>query len=164
MIRKYSLTLLLCLAACAAPPPQSSIDLREAAKSSPETTRTEQKDMNRPFLAVVNDVRDNANRCLNATIAAAASGVDGNQQTIVRYRSYTKKTSSMTAEMVLQSDRKGVEKTPSGWHPVLIADINATAADRTRVTVSGPTILYGDIFDAIFTWAAGRSRTCPSLP
>ena len=157
------LLLLFCFTACAAPPQQSSSGLREALKTSPERFRTEKKEVNRPFLPVFSAVQDNANRCLNTSVTAAPVS-DGQPKMIVRYRSYAKKTSSMSAEVVLQSYGRADKESPLQWNYVLVADIEAIAADRTRVTISGPTILFGDIFDAIFTWAAGKSRTCPSVP
>ena len=151
------------LFACAAPP-RTVQEFREESKNGGAATRTERQVVDRPFLVVFQDIRDNATKCLNTTAAATGSEGSGVRKDLVRYRSYTKKISSKSAEMVLQADKPGSDNMPEGGYYTLLADIEAVAAQKTGVTISGPSMLYGDVFDAVAEWAKGKARICPSLP
>ena len=151
------------LFACAAPT-RTVQEFREELKSGGAATRTDRQVVDRPFLVVFQDIRDNATKCLNTRAAGPSSEGSGVRKDLVRYRSFTKKTSSKSAEMVLQADKQGPGSMPEGGYYTLLADIEAVAAQKTRVTISGPSMLYGDVFDAVAEWATGKARICPSLP
>jgi hypothetical protein len=153
----------IALFACASPP-KTVQEFREELKNGGAATRIERQVVDRPFLVVFQDIRDNATKCLNTKAAVPASEDAGVRKDLVRYRSYTKKTSSRSAEMVLQADKPGSGSMPQGGYYTLLADIEAVAAQKTTVTISGPSMLYGDVFDAVAEWAKGKARICPSLP
>ena len=163
-IRLSALILIVVGVFACAVPPRTVQEFRVESKGGGESIRIDRHEIDRPFLVVFQDIRDNATKCLNPKVAGSAAGDPASRQLPVRYRSYTKKISSKSAEMVLQSDKQGPGKMPEGGYYTMLADIEAVAAQRTRVTITGPSMLYGDVFDAVTAWARGKARICPSLP
>src|SRR5512139_3808971 len=106
------------LFACAAPP-RTVQEFREESKSSGASTRIDRQVVDRPFLVVFQDIRDNATKCLNTKAVVQTSGDPGVRRDLARYRSYTKKTSSKSAEMVLQAEKQGSGSMPEGGYYTL---------------------------------------------
>lgn len=147
-----------------ATPPQTVNDFRADFKGGPKSTKVEKHEVNRPFANVYDDIKSHSDKCLNVVVTAATSGSSGLQRSAIRYRSTTRKTGDQAGEMVLQLAKEAPEKMPEGGYFTLLTDIGSISADRTRITIYGPSVMYDDAFDAIFSWARGKDRICPSLP
>lgn len=147
--------------------PQTTNEVREAVKSGASMTKMDNQDINRKFIAVFNDVKFNADKCLNVVVTEwvpSSTGTNLGHNASTKFRSHTEKTSSETGEMVLQMDKKTSSKMPEGGYFVILADIEAVSADKTRLTIYGPSMGYGNLFEAISSWAKGKNRECPKLP
>jgi hypothetical protein len=143
-------------------PPQTPQDLREGVKAGRMMTKMEHKDVNRPVSEVFQDVKKNADRCFNVRVTDSTPGTYGPQTQSSVYRSRSRMTGNTKGEMVMQMEARASGKMPEGGYFVLLADMEGTSASKTRVTVYGSSVGYGDVFEAIFEWANGKDRACPS--
>ncbi|HAS54356.1 MAG TPA: hypothetical protein DCS42_09630 [Nitrospiraceae bacterium] len=143
-------------------PPQTSQELREGVMAGKMMTKMDHKDVNRPVNAVFNDVKKNADKCFNVRVTGLTPGTYGSQTQSSTYRSRSRMTGKTKGEMVMQMQARASGKMPEGGYFVLLADIEGTAANTTRVTVYGSSVGYGDVFEAIFEWAQGKDRSCPA--
>jgi hypothetical protein len=143
-------------------PPQTSRELREGVIAGRMMTKMDHKDVNRPVSEVFQDVKKNADKCFNVRVTGSTPGTYGPQTQSSTYRSRSRMTGKTKGEMVMQMEARASGKMPEGGYFVLLADMEGTSADKTRVTVYGSSVGYGDVFEAIFDWANGKDRACPS--
>ena len=142
-----------CLLGACATAPRTTQEVRDGVKGGAAFTRWEERQVHRPFSIVLNDVRSNADRCLNQDARLGGAGPYGSWG-VVHFSSSTSQTSARTGEMVVQG--RGAY--------LLLADVEAAAPKETRVTVYGPSASgYKDLFDAVFQWAQGKAQECPTL-
>jgi hypothetical protein len=143
-------------------PPQTSRELREGVMAGRMMTKMDHKDVNRPVSEVFQDVKKNADKCFNVRVTGSTPGTYGPQTQSSTYRSRSRMTGKTKGEMVMQMEARASGKMPEGGYFVLLADMEETSANKTRVTVYGSSVGYGDVFQAIFEWAQGKDRACPS--
>jgi hypothetical protein len=71
-------------------------------------------------------------------------------------------TGKAKGEMVMQMDARASGKMPEGGYYNLLADVEEISSNKTRVTIYGSSVGYGDVFEAIFDWAKGKDGACPT--
>jgi hypothetical protein len=143
-------------------PPQTSQELREGVIAGRMMTKRDHKDVNRPVSEVFQDVKKNADKCFNVRVTGSTPGTYGPQTQSTIYHSRSRMTGKAKGEMVMQMEARASGKMPEGGYFVLVADMEGSSANKTRVTVYGSSVGYGDVFEAIFDWANGKDRACPS--
>lgn len=143
-------------------PPQTPQELREGVIAGRMMTKMDHKEVNRPVSEVFQDVKTNADKCFNVRVTGSTPGTYGSQTQSSTYRARSRMTGKTKGEMVMQMEARASGKMPEGGYFVLLADIEGTSANKTRVTVYGSSVGYGAVFEAIFDWANGKDRTCPS--
>jgi hypothetical protein len=145
-------------------PPQTVQELREGVRNGAVLTKMEQGEVKRPFVETFKSVWANATKCLNVTITSTTPGNYGPVVESIRYRSNSKLTGKKTAEMVLQQDAQATGKMPEGGYYVMLADIEGVSPNKTNVTIYGSSIGYDNVYQSIFAWARGESKSCPKFP
>ena len=73
-------------------------------------------------------------------------------------------TSEITAETILQLDKKDNSKMPEGGYYVLLADIEAISSNETRLTIYKTLRGYDNVNESIVAWAQGKNDECPRFP
>lgn len=143
-------------------PPQTPGELREGIKRGGMMTKMDHKDVNRPVNAVFQDVKKYADKCFNVRVTGSTPGTYGPVTQSTTYRSRSTMTNKTAGEMVMQMDARASGKMPEGGYFVLLTDMEGISSNKTRVTVYGPSVGYGNVFEAIFDWSGGKERACPN--
>lgn len=160
--------LLLPISACVAVP-QTTAEYREHFKgnANPFGGTKQERTVDRPFQAVVADVRSNTDLCFNVVTEHSRPSDLGPGQVrgSTTYHSTTRTTGAGTAEMTIQMDVIAANKKPPGGYFMVLADLEAVTPTRTRVAVHGPDLsAWSDALGSVFIWASGQKRNCPKLP
>ena len=169
MMRPVMVPFAFLLASACAAVPQTAAEYREHFKGNakPFGGTAQERTVDRPFQAVVADVRVNADRCFNVVTRHQRRSELGPGQVpgSTTYRSATRTTGAATAEMTIQMDIVAGNQEPPGGYFVVLADVEGVTPSRTRVVVYGPDLsAWSDALGSVITWASGRKRQCPELP
>jgi hypothetical protein len=145
-------------------PPQSIPEFREGMKGGGMMTKTDHRDVSRSVNDVFQDVKKNADKCLNVRVTGGSTPgpYGGASQYVTYYHSHSRMTGKTTGEMVMQMDARASGKMPEGGYFTLLTDVESISSSKTRVTIYGPSMGYENVFEAIFDWANGKDRACPS--
>lgn len=153
------------LTGCAVtPPPMSVEELRAEVRSNPSRIQVEEYEVERPFLPAFNAVQTNAERCFEVTLSKIQENTPDARPESLRYRAESFMTSETEGETFLQLDKKAAQRMPEGGYYVLLADIEAISAKKTRVTVYRAMRGYDTVNESIVAWAQGKSDHCPKFP
>ncbi len=163
-MKKIAILVPVVLFAGCVTPPQTIEELRAGVQSGAAMTKIEQEEVKRSFTTTFNDIKTNADRCLNVTVIGSTPGRYGPMVESVRYRSNSQMTSDKTGETVIQLDKKATGKMPEGGYYVMLADVEGTSPNKTKVTIYGSSVGYDNVFGSIFSWARGKKKDCPKFP
>jgi|GEM_PF-2015340 len=168
MKRIYSLLIPVLVgffAGCATHSPVQSVEeMREEVKSGLSGIQTEEFVVNRPFITAYNAVQVNAERCFEVTVTKLSSRDAGTRVESIRYRADSLMIDETAGETYLQLDKKDYGKMPEGGYFVMLADIEAIAANKTRVIIYKVLRGYDKVNHSIVAWAKGSSDECPRFP
>lgn len=165
---RKALFLLLAAAAGGCAMPQTTQELRDVYKRDGSPANIDKYAVNRPFAAAFTDVKVNADQCLNVRVTGGTfdGGIFYPDSAV--WHSYTTKTSEKTAEVTLQLDKRigTPSKRPEGGWFMMVADLEATTAGKTDLTIYHPSApsAYGAISRAMAAWAEGKKAPCPKVP
>jgi hypothetical protein len=165
---RKTLALLLAVAASGCAMPQTTQELREVYKRDGSAANIDKYAVNRPFAAAFTGIKANADQCLNVRVTGGTfdGGVFYPDSAV--WPSCSRKTSEKTAEVTLQLDKRigTPSKRPEGGWFMMVADLDATAAGKTDLTVYHPSApaAYGTISRAMAAWTEGKKAPCPKVP
>lgn len=145
-------------------PPQSVEELREEVRTGPSRIIIAEHEIMRSFPQAYSAVEINAERCFEVTVTMPSPENPGVRVKPVRYRAESLMTSETTAETSMQLDKKSVGPMPDGGYYVLLADIEAISAEKTRLTLYGVLNGYENVHESILAWAQGKNDDCPRFP
>ena len=165
---RKALALLLALTAGGCAMPQTTQELRDVYKRDGSAANIDKYAVNRPFAAAFADVKANADQCLNVRVTGGTFDGGVYYPDSATWHSFSKKTSEKTAEVTLQLDKRigTPSKRPEGGWFMMVADLEATAANKTDLTIYHPSApaAYGNISRAMAAWADGKKAPCPKVP
>ncbi|MCK5237569.1 MAG: hypothetical protein KAR06_11395 [Deltaproteobacteria bacterium] len=156
-------SLIFILAGCVTPP-QTTQELREGIQGGARLTTMKEITVNRSFNSTYNSIKKNADMCFNLTVTSTTPGRYGPMTSITTWRSSSRKTGKGTAEMVIQLDARATGEMPPGGYFSLLVDTESLSSKKTKVTIYGASIGWGDVFESIFAWAEGKKQECPKKP
>lgn len=152
------------LSACSSPA-RTAIELREAAGGM--GMKQEEHEVARAFDAAAADVKHQSKQCLRfGYTRTTGAGTMHHAQSTVIYNVAFKAKGAAKAEMTLQQDRiPRAADGPSGGYYVFVADLSKAGANKTHLTMYGPSFpTWGPVFDAVKGWAEGKKVECPGTP
>ncbi|HEX7966742.1 MAG TPA: hypothetical protein VF502_00880 [Stellaceae bacterium] len=167
-MKKAFLLLIAATVAGCTSPPRNAQEMREAVRGGAAFTKIDKYAVARPFSAVFEDIKANADRCLNKQVRHTFMDSGAVHSETLNWHSYTKRTGQNTAETTVQLDNDAIAATkmPEGGWIKMLADIEGTATNKTDVTVYRVSIPsnFADVSQAIPAWAEGKKVPCPQLP
>jgi hypothetical protein len=166
-MKRLSLLFSLCAICACVTTPQTTDEYRDLFKggAKPFGGTKQERTVDRSFQSVVGDVRANADRCFN--VVTEHHGWDDGHPTYgtFTYHSKTRTTGEGAAEMTVQLAVHAVNEMPPDGYFMMLADFEAVASRRTKVTVYGPDLSsWSDARDSVLLWAGGKAGSCPKLP
>jgi hypothetical protein len=164
-IRPAWAILVLLVAGCATPMPQTADEFRQVAPGA-FMVQVQSFEVGRSVREVGESFRRRAPECLSVTIRTTSSAPGSYQVIDARYKP-TVIVGKDRAELHLQQKHlKGVltvRKEPEDGHYLFVVDATPAGRHAAKVQIIGPSRGYDVVVRAIKAWADGSSSGCPDM-
>jgi len=142
--------------------PKNPADFKRAVQEGGWRRYLEERTISHDFDTVFSGLSRSAERCLNTVHRSSTPGKYGPQTESVYYRANSSFPRPGTGEIVVQMDSPNLVNGPEGGVYILVADVEASSASASRVTVYAAG-KGGDIVAPFLAWAEGNEGACPEL-
>ena len=146
--------------------PKTANEFRAAVIKGSAFTTKETHKINRPFSAVIKNVRRKSKKCLGFGYTMRTTIGASSRQSTVTYHPTFKILGKGKAQMFMREKRSPrPTRQPKGGTYIFVADINRISRSKTRITMYGPSISrWKPIFNAVKAWGKGKNIQCPDSP
>jgi hypothetical protein len=150
-------------AGCAIGVPQTRDEFVTMYKSGGIFSNAEHITVNRPMKAVVADVREFSQKCLNVRVTDSANYQlkEAGGSTTYHPKIETIRNNTTALSVQEEYNDQALSGAPKGGLFTLVAEISPAGKKKTQLDIYYPAL--GKIADPLKQWADGDKRFCPSL-